>query len=162
MLARSEPGRATLRQAQVLNRRAAARPAFGRLRVDDIGSSTFSRSEGRVLRTRRRKQNDWLITETDTSDGPSDHQLLVMSAAGPVASQIVTNRGQILLRMLSDPNPFVATVVRAVSTSRIKTGGVTSMPAPVVIVHDHPTFLKEATSALRAYGHDVVAFSDPF
>lgn len=36
------------------------------------------------------------------------------------------------------------------------------MLAPVVIVHDHPTFLKEATSALRASGHDVVAFSDPF
>ena len=36
------------------------------------------------------------------------------------------------------------------------------MPAPVVIVHDHPIFLKAATSALRACGHDVVAFSDPF
>jgi DNA-binding NtrC family response regulator len=35
------------------------------------------------------------------------------------------------------------------------------MPASVVIVHDDPAFLEEASFALRQVGHDVVTFVDP-
>jgi DNA-binding NtrC family response regulator len=36
------------------------------------------------------------------------------------------------------------------------------MPGRIVIVHDEPEFLNEATAALRHVGHDVAAFDDPF
>jgi CheY-like chemotaxis protein len=36
-----------------------------------------------------------------------------------------------------------------------------SMPASIVIVHDHLLFLERAASTLRAAGHDVAVFADP-
>jgi len=35
------------------------------------------------------------------------------------------------------------------------------MPATVIMVHDDPSFVEEAATALRSAGHDIVTFADP-
>ena len=35
------------------------------------------------------------------------------------------------------------------------------IPAPVIVVHDEPSFLDPLVTSLEAAGHDVAAFSDP-
>jgi hypothetical protein len=37
--------------------------------------------------------------------------------------------------------------------------GMTPMPARVVVVHDEPDFIERTVAALRAAGHEVMAFS---